>query len=99
MLAPGWFARRNQPAKFPKCPGISSSKLAPSFDEPFHAAKLHQTLKLSLLFHEVSNKIGQRVNVAIGDIIPNARLRSLGDRRVVTEYLKEATHRLKPQEA
>ena len=62
------------------------------------AAKLHQTLKLSLLFHEVSNKIGQRVNVAIGDIIPNGQLRSLGDRRAVTEYLKEATHRLKPEE-
>jgi len=55
-------------------------------------------LKLSLLFHEISNKIGQRVNVAIGDIIPNGQLRSLGDRRAVTEYLKEATHRLKPEE-
>ena len=62
------------------------------------AAKLHQTLKLSLLFHEVSNKIGRRVSVAIGDIIPNRKLRSIGDRRAVTEYLKQATHRLKPTE-
>src|SRR5262249_53557997 len=43
------------------------------------AAKLHQTLKLSLLFHEVNNKIGRRVRVAIGDVVPNQRLRSIGD--------------------
>ncbi len=60
------------------------------------AAQLHQTLKLSLLFHEVRNKIGRRVHVAIGDPIPNRRLRGLGGRRAVTDYLKEATHNLKP---
>jgi putative hemolysin len=63
------------------------------------AAKLHQTLKLSLLFHEVSNKIGRRVHVAIGDIIPNQRLRSIGARHAITEYLKATTHRLKPRDA
>ena len=59
------------------------------------AAQLHQTLKLSLLFHEVRNKIGRRFEVAIGEPIPNRRLRELGDRRAVTAYLKEATFRLK----
>jgi len=63
------------------------------------AAKLHQTLKLSLLFHEVSNKIGRRVQVTIGDIIPNQRLRSIGDRHAITEYLKATTHRLKPRQS
>jgi putative hemolysin len=62
------------------------------------AAKVNQTLKLSLLFHEVSNKIGRRVDVAVGDIVPNRDLRSIGDLRAITEYLKAATHRLKPLE-
>ena len=60
------------------------------------AAQLHQTLKLSLLFHEVRNKIGRPVYLAIGDPIANDRLRGLGGLHAVTDYLKEATHRLKP---
>jgi putative hemolysin len=60
------------------------------------AAKLHQTLKLSLLFHEVSNKIGRRVSLAIGDMVLNRQLRSIGDLRAITEYLNETTHRLRP---
>jgi putative hemolysin len=60
------------------------------------AAQLHQTLKLSLLFHEVRNKIGRHFDVAIGDCIPNSRLRQLGGRHDVTAYLMAATFSLKP---
>jgi putative hemolysin len=63
------------------------------------AACLNQTLKLSLLFHEVHNKIGRRLGVAIGERIPNTTLRAIGDLRAITEFLKERTHRLKPIDA
>jgi putative hemolysin len=55
------------------------------------AAKLHQTLKLSLLFHEVSNKIGGRIDVCLGDLISREKLRSLGEPQQVTAFLKQAT--------
>lgn len=55
------------------------------------AAKLHQTLKLSLLFHEVSNKIGARIDVSIGDVISREKIRSIGDPKAVTAFLRQAT--------
>ncbi len=55
------------------------------------AAKLHQTLKLSLLFHEVRNKIGDRIEVSIGDVIPWSKIRSLGESREATAFLRQAT--------
>jgi putative hemolysin len=59
----------------------------------FHmAANVHLTLKYSLLFHEVRNKIGSRITATIGDIIPNEKLRAIGDSRAVTNFLKQATH-------
>lgn len=60
------------------------------------AANIHLTLKLALLFHEVRNKIGRRISVAVGDIIPNRRLRAMGHRRIVTDFLRESTLALKP---
>ncbi|MEA2756260.1 MAG: hypothetical protein QOJ54_2549 [Aliidongia sp.] len=58
------------------------------------AGNIGQTLKLSLLFHEVANKIGRTIELRIGDRIPNARLRAIGDRHAVIAFLREATHRL-----
>jgi putative hemolysin len=58
------------------------------------ASNIHQTLRYALLFHEVRNKIGRRIDVAIGDVIAPARLQALGDRRAVTEFLRQATHGL-----
>jgi putative hemolysin len=55
------------------------------------AAKLHQTLKLSLLFHEVSNKIGARIDVSIGDVISREKIRSIGDPKAVTSFLRQVT--------
>jgi putative hemolysin len=55
------------------------------------AAKVHQTLKLSLLFHEVSNKIGERIDVSLGDIVTQAKLRSIGEPQAATSFLKQAT--------
>jgi putative hemolysin len=61
----------------------------------FHiASHLHQALRYGLLFHEVRNKIGRRIEVAIGDAVAPDRLRALGDRNAVTEFLRRATHGL-----
>lgn len=60
------------------------------------AAQVNLTLKLSLLFHEVRNKIGRHFPVAIGEPIPNNLLRTIGDLWAITDYLKAATLRLKP---
>jgi putative hemolysin len=58
------------------------------------ASHIHQTLRYALLFHEVRNKIGRRIDVTIGDAIAPARLRALGDRNAVTAFLRQATHGL-----
>jgi len=49
------------------------------------ASNIHQTLRYALLFHEVRNKIGRCLDVTIGDVIANERLRALGDRNAVTD--------------
>jgi putative hemolysin len=58
------------------------------------AGNLRQTLKLSLLFHEVSNKIGKTIEIRIGDLIPHARLQAIGDRQAVIDFLHATTHGL-----
>ncbi len=60
------------------------------------ASQVNLTLKLSLLFHEVRNKMGRRFPVAIGEPIPNSLMRAIGDLPAITDYLKAATFRLKP---
>jgi putative hemolysin len=58
------------------------------------AASLHQVLKYAFLFHEVRNKIGARITLSLGDVIPNAALQALGDRHAVTAFLRQTTHAL-----
>jgi putative hemolysin len=61
----------------------------------FHiASNIHQTLRYALLFHEVRNKIGRRIDINLGDAIPCARLRETGDLRAATDVLRTATHAL-----
>ncbi len=58
------------------------------------AGNILQTLKLSLLFHEVSNKIGTTIDISIGDLILNSQLREIADRQAVTDFLRTQTHGL-----
>ncbi len=60
------------------------------------ASQINLTFKLSLLFHEVRNKIGRRFPVAIGQPVPNSLIQAIGDLRAITDYLHAATFRLKP---
>lgn len=63
----------------------------------FQAASLmSQTLRLSLLFNEVRNKIGTDVPVRIGTPIPYADLAGMTDRRVLVDHLRQVTYALPP---
>jgi len=46
------------------------------------------------LFHEVRNKNRPVPRVTIGDVIANERLRALGDRNAVTDFLRKPPHGL-----
>lgn len=50
------------------------------------------TLRLSLLFHEVHNKIGSEVRAGIGDVIPYAQIAD--DRIAMMQNLRAATYAL-----
>jgi putative hemolysin len=58
------------------------------------ASHLSQTLRLSLLLHEVRNKIGSAVEVRIGSPVPYDELSDTGDRKSLIEYLRNATYEL-----
>jgi putative hemolysin len=58
------------------------------------ASHVSMTLRLSLLFKEVHDKIGSEVHVRIGDIIPYDRLATISDRRTLMDLLKDTTYAL-----
>ena len=58
------------------------------------ASHVSLTLRLSLLFNEVRNKIGSVVAVRIGAPVPYAVLSHPGDRRALADHLRRMTYRL-----
>ena len=56
------------------------------------ASLVSMTLRLSLLFREVVNKIDSEVPLRIGDPIAYAALAGFEDRRQLTEYLRALTY-------
>jgi putative hemolysin len=88
--------------------GTLTAKLALATDAPvlpvyfhghnsrlFHiASAVHQVLRYGMLFHEVRNKMGRRIDVSMGDVIPPHRLQEIGDLRAVTDFLRTTTHAL-----
>lgn len=52
------------------------------------------TLRLSLLFYEVHNKIGSEVRAGVGDVIPYERLAMIRDRAALMQFLREQTYAL-----
>ena len=52
------------------------------------------TLRLSLLFKEVHNKIGSEVRVRIGDVVPYEALASITDRAAFMQHLRDLTYAL-----
>lgn len=58
------------------------------------ASHLSYTLRLSLLFKEVHDRIGATLPVRIGQRIPYETLKSFSDRREMMAFLKEQTYAL-----
>jgi putative hemolysin len=58
------------------------------------ASHVSMTLRLSLLFKEVHDKIGSEIHVRIGDIISYEKLATIPDRRAFMDLLKDATYAL-----
>lgn len=58
------------------------------------ASNVSQTLRLSLLFKEVRNKMGKPIRVRIGEAIPYDALSHISDRTQLISYLREETYRL-----
>lgn len=56
------------------------------------ASQVSMTLRLSLLFHEVVNKMGRDVTLRIGRLIAPAQLAHFEDRRALTEHLRGLTY-------
>ena len=60
------------------------------------ASHVSLTLRMSLLFHEVANKIGSRQRIEIGDLIPYAELARLKDRAALMTELRRRVYALHP---
>ncbi len=58
------------------------------------ASHLHEALRLSLLFHEVRRRMGQTINLTIGDTVPYADLKQFGNAQEMADHLKQITHSL-----
>jgi putative hemolysin len=58
------------------------------------ASHVSMTLRLSLLFKEVHDKIGSEIHMRIGDVIPYDRLATIKDRHQLMEHLKDTTYAL-----
>lgn len=61
----------------------------------FHfSSAFSQTMRLSLLFREVTRRFGTTVKVSIGDPVPFRQIEHIGHRAELTAHLKEMTFRL-----
>jgi putative hemolysin len=58
------------------------------------ASHISMTLRLSLLFKEVHDKIGSEIHLRIGDVTPYDKLASITDRHEFMAYLKKMTYDL-----
>jgi putative hemolysin len=60
------------------------------------ASHISLTVRLSLIFHEVKNKIGAAMPVAIGEPIPFPELAAVMDRHEFTDVLRRRVYGLRP---
>jgi len=58
------------------------------------ASHISMTLRLSLLFKEVHDRIGSEIHLRIGDLIPYDHLAGINDRQSVMDVLKNITYSL-----
>ncbi len=58
------------------------------------ASHVSMTLRLSLLFKEVHDRIGSDVHIRLGEVIPYERIAGINDRQSVMDTLKDITYSL-----
>jgi len=58
------------------------------------ASHISMTLRLSLLFKEVHDRIGSDLHIRIGEPVPFEKLPATGDRQYFMRHLREMTYRL-----
>lgn len=58
------------------------------------ASHISMTLRLSLLFKEVHDRIGSEIQLRIGDLVPFERLATIEDRQSFMDHLKDLTYAL-----
>jgi putative hemolysin len=61
------------------------------------ASHLSQTLRLSLIFREVKNRMGTTLSVAIGEPIPFSAIAHIRDRHQLADRLRQTTYALAPK--
>ena len=63
----------------------------------FHIAnKIGLTFRYSLMMYELKRKIGETINIHVGNIIPAEKIREIGDLREITKYIRDKTYDLDP---
>ena len=63
----------------------------------FHIAnKIGQTFRYSLMMYELKRKIGDTIDLHIGEIIPFSEMQNIGDLINITKLLRYKTYSLDP---
>lgn len=84
-------ARLITQAKAPVAPVFFAGQNSRTFQIASH---ISMTLRLSLLFKEVHNRIGSEVVVRLGEAVPFERLPAMADRQAFMGHLREMTYAL-----
>jgi putative hemolysin len=84
-------ARLITQAKTPVAPVFFAGQNSRLFQVASH---ISMTLRLSLIFKEVHDRIGSEVHVRVGDAVPFDKLPSMGDRHAFMSSLREMTYAL-----
>ena len=48
------------------------------------------------MMYELRKKMGKNINVHIGSLINNEKIRSIGELKEITNYLRQETYKLDP---
>ena len=66
----------------------------------FHIAnKIGLTFRYSLMMYELKRKIGDTINIHVGNIISAEKIREIGDLREITKYIRDKTYDLDPRKS
>ncbi|PPR41658.1 MAG: hypothetical protein CFH22_00694 [Alphaproteobacteria bacterium MarineAlpha5_Bin12] len=63
----------------------------------FHIAnKINQTLRYSVMMYELCKRMGKEINVHVGDLIEYETIKSIGDLKKISKFLRSETYKLDP---